>query len=922
MTAVVGRERELLAVERFLEGAVRGGAALIVEGEAGIGKTTVWREAARRARDAGILVLTARPAEAEATVALAALEELVEAVPEHAWTELSAPQLRAVEIALYRADPGERPIDQRALASAVRTLLTAAARTGPVLLAIDDVHWLDAQSAAVLYSVLRRLEPSRLGVLVTRRSTESSPLRLEDLAAGPDAVARLTVGALTVGALQRVLRDRLGRPLPRSVLVRVHRVSRGNPLFALELARALDRDGMPRAGDPLPVPDDVRELVRARVRVLPDSTRTMLVAAAAASRTTVELLRRASGREVAGDLELAEREGLVATRQQVVSFEHPLFADAILATATESELRATHRSLAEAVESREARARHRALGCSAPDEEAAELAHGAAREALLRGAPVAAAELVELALEIGAEDSPARSERVLDRAIFLYCANEPRRALDVLEAVADWSEWPAGLEARARGLLVELVLLTDGLHDAAERAERMLREPLRMETRARVLSHLSNAYSYDLARATRCDDEAMRLLDELGDDADPGTCARTLCYRVRNRLGLGYGLDRADVERVVAYESLLPPERLAVERVSYRLGIWLRHVDDLDGSRAWLERELEHAVTVSDEFLQITLLAHLGLTLCARGDLRGARLRMDQAASLADELGVRPADLLGARALVEAHLGADELPRSLARDALEASGERKSEPGAIYASAALGLLELSVADERAAFGHLRDALDGIEAAGLREPGIYRVHANAAEAALGVGDRELARSLADLLLEHATSTGHRWSNATGWRLRALLAAADGRLDDAREASEQALRLLDDLGMSFERARTLLAAGVIERRARRRTRARELLAEATEELERLGASAWAARARHELDRVGLRRSPRDELTAGERSVAELAAAGLKNREIAAALFVSPKTVEANLGRAYRKLGVRSRSELASRWSSLQT
>jgi DNA-binding NarL/FixJ family response regulator len=415
----------------------------------------------------------------------------------------------------------------------------------------------------------------------------------------------------------------------------------------------------------------------------------------------------------------------------------------------------------------------------------------------------------------------------------------------------------------------------------------------------------------------------MHLLEALGPDADPGTHARALCYRIRNRLGLGQGLDADDVERVLAYESLLPPERLAVERVSYRFGIWFRHVDELDESRARLEHDLHAAVDASDEFLQIALLAHLGLTHCCAGELLLARERADAAAALADDLGVRPADLLGARALVAAHLGDVEQTRSLAAEAIgDGDNQRLREPGPIYANGALGLLELSLADERAAAEHFRAALLGFEAAGLREPGIYRVHANAAEAALGAGERDIARAIADGLLDHGERTGHRWSRATGWRVRALTAAADGSLEVAREAAERALSLHDDLGMPFERARTALAAGIIERRARQRRKAQALLAEACAEFERMGARLWAMRARHELERVGIRRAPEAQLTPGERSVAELAASGLKNREIAATLFVSPKTVEANLARAYRKLGVRSRSELAARWSTLQT
>jgi DNA-binding CsgD family transcriptional regulator len=918
MAEVIGREPELAAIARLLTAARSTTACLVLEGEAGIGKTTLWRAAVERAREEGYLVLRSRPSEAEAQVALSAVEELVDGVPEDAWTALPPPQRRALEIALLRAEPDERLVDHRAVASAVRTLVASAGQA--TLIAIDDIQWLDAPSVAILDSVLRRLDLA-FGVLATRRLSDSSALRLDELLE-TGAVERLSLDGLSVGALQRLVRGRIGHPLSRSALVRVHGASQGNPLFALEIVRALERQGVPRVDEPLPVPDDVRELVRARVQTLPDSTRSLLVAAAAAPRPQADQLLRAFGRDVEDDLARAEREGFVVRRSVAVAFAHPLYADAILATATTSELRTAHRRLAELAETSEARARHRALGSIPPDEEAAVGAHRAAHEALLRAAPAAAAELVELALAIGGEDSAARTERVLDRAYFLYCANEPRRALESLEDVDDWSGWPPSLEARARGLVVELVLLLDGASASVERGERMLREDIPIEARARVLAHLSNAYSHDLRRAARCDEEAALLLDELGPRADPGTVARALCYRVRNRLGLGFGIDRSDVERALAHESMLPRERWLAERVSYRFGIWFRHVDELDESRSWLERDLATAVETADEFLQVALLVHLGLTDLWAGRLFPARTRMDAATALAEELGSRPADLLGARALVLAHLGEADEVRALAAGVLAEEEVPTGQPGPLYAHAGLGLLELSLADDRAADASLRNALRGVDAAGLREPGIFRVHANAAEAALGVGDRARASTIGESLVAHGERTGHRWALATGWRCRALVAAAGGELEQARDAAERALVLHDDLSLPFERARTALVAGIVERRARRRTRAQALLSESAEAFEHMGARLWAARARDELARVGIRRAREDGLTPGEWRFAELAASGLRNREIAAALFVSPKTVEANLARVYRKLGVRSRAELAARWSSLQT
>jgi DNA-binding NarL/FixJ family response regulator len=195
-----------------------------------------------------------------------------------------------------------------------------------------------------------------------------------------------------------------------------------------------------------------------------------------------------------------------------------------------------------------------------------------------------------------------------------------------------------------------------------------------------------------------------------------------------------------------------------------------------------------------------------------------------------------------------------------------------------------------------------------------------MHGNAAEAAVALGDLERAERIGIFLEEHGERTNHRWSLATAERVRALVAGARGDLEAALAAAEQALERHEHPPMPFERARTLLVKGRLERRARRRGRAKQSFEQALEIFERCGARLWADRARAELERIGLRRTSGGDLTEGERRVAELAAQGLTNRQVAAALFMSPKTVEANLSRAYQKLNVGSRAELGARITEL--
>jgi len=295
----------------------------------------------------------------------------------------------------------------------------------------------------------------------------------------------------------------------------------------------------------------------------------------------------------------------------------------------------------------------------------------------------------------------------------------------------------------------------------------------------------------------------------------------------------------------------------------------------------------------------------------------GARAREYASSALAvsheleGELTARAGDAL---ALVEAHLGnGDELHALCSLPEMGGSGIRRA--------AALGLFELSRANYVLADEHLTRALELIKKAGIREPGIDRVHANAAETAIALGDPARAERIAEFLKEHGERTGHCWSLAAGERLRALVAAARRDLDAASDACARALAHHDTLPMPLERARTLLVKGVVERRTRRRGQAKESFEEALALFEASGARLWAERARAELGRVGLRRSAGHELTEGERSVAELAARGLTRRQVAAALHVSPKTVDATLVRVYRKLGIGSRAELGSRIIELQ-
>jgi DNA-binding CsgD family transcriptional regulator len=345
-------------------------------------------------------------------------------------------------------------------------------------------------------------------------------------------------------------------------------------------------------------------------------------------------------------------------------------------------------------------------------------------------------------------------------------------------------------------------------------------------------------------------------------------------------------------------------------------GMWLRWVDDLDESRRLLERVVREATANGHDTSRAVGLLHLAVTECLAGNLEPAREHASSAFSIATDLDVGHPKALAthALALVDAYVGEVEDARELCEQVRPfATG---AEGAMMDLEGTLGLLELSLENYEPADAHLRSVLEMFERVGFGEPGQFRAHADAAEAGVALGDVRRAEEIADYLDEHGERTSHRWSLATGGRVRALVAAARGDLDAALAACERALEHHAELAMPIERARTLLVRGIVERRARRRGAAKESFEQGLEVFGRSGARLWAERAQAELDRVGLRRSAGDELTENERRVAELAASGMTNREIAAALYMSPKTVAANLSRVYRKLGISSRAELGAR------
>ena len=294
---IVGRGPELAALEPFLGRAGDGLAALVFEGEAGIGKSTVWQAAADVAADRNWLVLTSRPARSEQGLTLGGLVDLLGGVGDDVLARLPAPQRDALAIALLRAAPDRASPDQRTLSVAVAGLLRQLVEPDrPVVVAIDDVQFLDEGSAAILAYAIRRLADRPVALLLAVRTGAESKSSEEIVGAVPaDRLERVLIGPLHLASLHRLFELRLGRSFPRLVLVRVEEASRGNPLYALEVGRALIRAGVPAdPHDPLPVPDSLGSLIARRLSLLPAPTRRAMLLAACAAEPTLATLDAAS----------------------------------------------------------------------------------------------------------------------------------------------------------------------------------------------------------------------------------------------------------------------------------------------------------------------------------------------------------------------------------------------------------------------------------------------------------------------------------------------------------------------------------------------------------------------------------------------------------------------------------------------------
>jgi DNA-binding CsgD family transcriptional regulator len=905
VTELIAREKEVTSLHAFLGDVHDGPAALVLEGQLGIGKSTLWIAGVEYARARNMRVVASRPAEVERGLAHVGLGDLFDDVLDDVLPLLSAPRRRALESALLLEEEAtDDPVDHRALAVAVRDVLQLLSQEEPILIAVDDVQWLDPSSSGAVAFALRRLAASQVYLLLARRVVDrAQPSEIEQ-ALGPERVQRLPVGPLSVGALHQFLRDRLGRPFPRQTLLRIHERSGGNPFFALELARVLDVDA--DSLEPLPVPETLDELVRARVGGLPAATRDALGLASALGTPSEALLERAG---VAADaLEPAIAAHVVERDSGTIRFTHPLLSSVLYRDLGERR-RGVHRTIAGIVSEPVVRARHLALSSEAPDAEIAAVLDDAATLAAGRGAVAVAAELAEQAVRLtpsGACDE--RRRRSLAAASAHHGAGEWTRARTITtDLLAEADLGP--LRAEALVLLAEL----EGLHRAVALLEEALREAVSRPALQSVIQcrlALAVRFKKGFDGALEHARAALELADDLDDDALRVRALAMLTF-------LGCAVGDADAPAHAARAHKLASAVGDVELLRQATDALANVLDvcrDGDAARALLEPAY-HEWCERDELWAAGVLSDLSWVELWGGSWQAAADYAARALEISVQYGLDVPWNHLATAVIAAHRGQLEVARAHSELALQLGEEQIGLHTPVHLGT-LGFVALQSGDPRTAAMWFDEAERTTARLGWREASKRWWTADHTEALLELGRLDDAMRILDRWEEDASRLGRDWVLAHVTRCRGLVAAAQGAVDDAASLLLDAVAHHERVHDTFGRARALLALGIVRRRRRQKRAARDAIGAALAGFEELGAATWVAKARAELGRIG-GRTRTEGLTPAERRVAALVAEGRTNREVAAALFLGERTVETHLSHVYAKLGVRSRAELARRF-----
>jgi DNA-binding NarL/FixJ family response regulator len=888
---LVGRDAERAEVDRFLARVRSGARALVIHGDPGIGKTAMWRYGIVAARDEGCFVLSTRPAEEEMPFALAGLVDLFEE--------------RDLAAAALAPDTG-----QLARGRAVLDALRGLAAQAPVVLAIDDLQWLDITSARTLRYALRRLDEEPVGVLATARtgSDTESPLDLRSTLP-PGRSDPLELGPLSLEALRRVVAgivDTISRPTLRNI----HEVSGGNPLYAIELARALAADRETRSVG-VRLPDSLQSAIDQRLDAAPAELLPLLERVSGLGSAPFGVLEAAMpGTDVPALVALAQRwQMLVVEEDLEVRFVHPLLASAVYGRMDALARRSLHAELAAAATHDEARVRHLALSTDEPDAGIAAALEEAALRASGRGAPDVAAELARHSVRL---TPPAEADAGLHRALleieWRVAAGESGRAATLAQDLVG-SLSPGRARAEAIVLSVDV---GDVLDDESPLLMQALEESEGDDhLRCRALRMLADvrANEGDVLAGIDFGRQAYELAAGAGDPQ-----LELLAATVLGHLETQAGMPRAELmARAVELEDELGmpivtqgPRELLVKHC-----LW---AGDLPGARALLADTRAAAVRSGLAAKEMQHFYDLSLVECSAGNLGEAEHAVDRAVEAALDADDMWSErlLLYARSLIDAWLGRADEARSAAKRLVDETGSLGMDKAVPRGLSVLGLLALSEGDAEGAARDLAEAARRREEMGIRHPGAEPELADAVEALAFAGELEAASDLLVRLRHQADAVDSPWPLAATARARGAMLLAKGDPAEAARLLTGAAADFERLGFRPDAARARLLEGRAILRDGRRSQAAEVLATARDLFAAIGAPLWEARAVEELERVSPGRASGD-LTPTEGRIAALVAEGLKNREIAERLFLSVATVEAHLTRIYRKLGIRSRSDL---------
>lgn len=893
---LVGRGAERARIDALLEEARAGrSGVLVLLGDAGIGKSALLAYAAERAE--GFRIIRAVGIESESELPFSALHELIAPLVGQI-AALPKPQANALRAALALA-PGVE-IDRFAVSAGLLSLLAEASHAEPLLGLVDDLQWVDRASWDALRFAARRLHTDAAAILVAQRTADERWLTTPEL-------PKMMLGGLHVEAARSLL-ESAAPTLKPHLAARVIELADGNPLALLEVPEALQRAPAHSLDDPLPIGPRLEAVFARRIEALDEAARRALVVAAASDVADLSVIDGALmdlGLD-AEALDAAERAALLSIQAGEIRFRHPLARSAIYRGAPAGERRRAHRALASTLRRSGAEARaawHLAAATVGADEEVAAALEAAAHEARIVGGLAAAGRALERAARIS-PDPLQRSRRLVEAAGAARAAGNAghaRRLLDdAVSQPCDERTWAA-----TQALLADLAYWEERTADLLQLEASVDRLAETDRTAAAVvLLRIAMAHgSSDIEQALELSERALRL--EPGNRYALAVKANYLFRLGRVDEALATSLATADAARGAEDWS-------SASEAAVMLGD-LERYDEADSLAQAAVAGLRTNGALKDLSHALCAQVHIGTR---RGDLRAAYEAGLTALGLADDLDepLQVGFAASFLAACEAWMGLESATREHAAQALAAvPGERART--SLEAHAALGFLELQLGNPELAIAELQPVVAVLQSLAITEPGYVQALPELVEALARDGRLTDAERALVELERQAQATRRRWALAAAARCRALI-ADDGTLDDAFST---ALELHRPAGRPLEEARTRLAYGERLRRAGRRTDARAQLRSALAIFDRAGARLLAKRATAELAASGerLRKTAeaREELTPQERQVAFAVARGATNNEAAAELFISPKTIEFHLRNAFRKLGVRSRTELAN-------